>query len=266
MRRHRVLVAWLGLGMGVLWASGAAAQTTRGEVRAAGMSDARATYRALAAQVPVEDVPIKVRERVRLVIEQPILVTRGPVEAFVCQPETYFWLLDHHDRGAAAWKRLGAQCLDITDRGGGRFGWADELGSDVHWDAVLTTPQVRVWYAEGRIKPGSLLPMVPVRAVLVLRHAQGQDGGDTVIRHQADLFLHSDSKAAAVVTRLLGNSAPRLAEQYIGQVEMFFSALAAYLKQHPERAPALLAETPEAPRRSTAPPKASVRKPGAEPD
>jgi hypothetical protein len=196
--------------------------------------------------VPVEDVPPPARERVRLVLDQPTLATRGPVEVFACQPALYFWLLDHHDRGATAWKRLGAQCLDVTDRGGGRFGWADELGSDVHWDAVLATPQVRVWYAEGRVKPGSLLPAVPVRAVLVLRHAQGRDGGgEAVVRHQADLFLHTDSRAAAVVTRLLGSSAPRLAEQYIAQVEMFFSVLAAYVKEHPERAQALFAETPK---------------------
>jgi hypothetical protein len=44
------------------------------------------------------------------------------------------------------------------------------------------------------------------------------------------------------VARLLGPSAPRLAEQYLGQLQLFFSALVWYLDQHPERAAGLLAE------------------------
>ena len=57
-----------------------------------------------------------------------------------------------------------------------------------------------------------------------------------MIRHQAELVVHSDNKTAALAARLLGPSAPRIAEQYVAQIQMFFSALSWYFYQHPEDA------------------------------
>ena len=113
--------------------------------------------------------------------------------------------------------------------------------SEVHWDTVYASPRLRIWYAEGRVRPAVLLPLVPFRAVLVLHHVEGRDAaGRPLLRHQADLTLHTDSKTAALITRLIGPSAPKLAEQYIGQVQMFFAALPWYLDQHPEQSATLL--------------------------
>jgi hypothetical protein len=58
--------------------------------------------------------------------------------------------------------------------------------------------------------------------------------------HQADLFLQTDSQAAALITKLLGPSAPKMAERCVGQMEMFFSALAWYVERHPEQSETLL--------------------------
>jgi len=55
-----------------------------------------------------------------------------------------------------------------------------------------------------------------------------------MVRHQAELFIHSDNKTAAIAARLLGPSAPRMAENYIGQIQTFFSALSWYCNEHPE--------------------------------
>jgi hypothetical protein len=138
------------------------------------------------------------------------------------------------------WRRLGAICTSIEARPGGKFGWADGQGSDIAWDTVLRSPRQRVWFAQGAVRPGPLLPALAVRAVLVMNHVQGKDpAGRPVVRHQAELFLHIDSKAAALATRILGASAPHMAEQYLGQIQMFFAALAWYLDEHPDRAAAV---------------------------
>jgi hypothetical protein len=63
--------------------------------------------------------------------------------------------------------------------------------------------------------------------------------------HQAELYLYTDSKAAAIVARLVGASAPRLGAQYVAQLEMFYSALSWYVEQHPKQAEALLSEAAE---------------------
>jgi hypothetical protein len=193
-------------------------------------------------RLPLDQMPAAVRDKIRQVLEKPTISARGPIESFVCYPPQYYWLLDHPDRAVHAWHRLGAHCVDVADRGEGRFGWNDEFGSDVHWDTVYQTKQMRVWYAEGKVRAAALLPLHQVRVVVVLHYTEDRDeAGRVVIRHQAEMALHTDSKAVALAARLFGASVPKLADQYMAQLEMFYSALAWYLDQHPRQVEALLA-------------------------
>jgi hypothetical protein len=133
--------------------------------------------------------------------------------------------------------------MDVSDQGGGRFGWTDDKGSEVHWDCVLDEPHRRVWYAEGKVKPGLLLPAAAVRAVVVLEYAPGRDRkGNAAIRHQASIVLHTDSRALALGARLMGASAPKMTEQFLGQLEMFFAAMAWHIEQHADEAAKAFAE------------------------
>jgi hypothetical protein len=189
--------------------------------------------------VPLERLTPEACARVRAVTDRPTLSTQGPQETFPCHPPTYRWLLDHPDQAARLWRLIGARCADVRDAGGGRFSWSDGQGSHVTWEALLRDPDVRVIYAEGTIRPGVLLPSCPFRAVVVVRVVEGDDGGRPAVRHRMELLVQTDSHAASLAARLLGASAPRLAEQYVGQLETFFGALAWYLGQHPEHAHAL---------------------------
>jgi hypothetical protein len=175
------------------------------------------------------------------ILDRPTLAARGPKEAFTCHPVHYYWFLDHPDQAVTTWRRIGAKCVSITPRGEGFFGWSDEHGSDLVWHTLHSAPGVRVWYAEGKVRPGPVLPMVPVKAVVALHHAEGKNAqGATIIRHHADLFVQTDSKTAAAFTKMMGQSAPRLAEQGLGQLQLFFSGLSWYLDRHPEQAETLL--------------------------
>jgi hypothetical protein len=156
-----------------------------------------------AALVPLAEVPPALRERVRRVLEQPALYARGPTEEFTGCPELYFWFLENPHRAAAAWRRLGAPCLEIMDRGSGRFGWNDGEGTDICWETIYRSDLLRVWYAEGSARPTPLLPAVPVRVVVVLRHCQQPDAtGQSLLYQQADLFVQTESRAANLVTRM----------------------------------------------------------------
>jgi hypothetical protein len=177
------------------------------------------------------------------VLAQPTLATRGPTETFNCQPAVYHWLLDHPDLAVCLWHSLGARCAAVEDRGGGVYGWHDEHGSDVRWQTVLRAAGQRLWYAEGRVKPGVLLPMVAFQAVVALDYTEGHDRENRpALRHQIHLYLHTDSHAAALAAKLVGASAPRLAEQYVAQLEMFFGGMAWYLDQEPQRTRLMLQE------------------------
>jgi len=194
-----------------------------------------------AAQVPLAEVPAAVRASVHLVLNRPTLFARGTAEIFPCRPSQYYWFLDHPDRVMLAWRRLGAKCMPITPRGDGRFGWTDEQGSDFVWQTVYHNSQLRVWYAEGNVRPAPFLPMVPVRAVVVLHHVEGKDEtGATIMNHHAEAFLQTDSAAAVLLTKMLGSSAPRMACEGVGQLQLFFAGLSWYLERHPERADWLL--------------------------
>jgi hypothetical protein len=261
MECRRIWVGWLGLVAGMVCVTSGTPQAGAGGdegpgVRQAvfrGDPDAAVTLRtglfrhrstesqSAAAELPLDQLSADIRGNVQLVATKPTLYAHAPAELFTCCPSIYHWLLDHPDQAVQLWRRLGAKCMDIQDRGKGVFGWSDGQGSDVRWWLVHRTAQMRIWYAEGSARATGILPLVPVRAVMVLRHTDGKNGaGRTLVRHQIDLFLQTDSKTAALVTRLMGPSAPRMAEQSAGQIGMFFSALAWYLDQHPDRAQTVL--------------------------
>jgi hypothetical protein len=191
----------------------------------------------------IEAVTPECRDRVRAVLEHPSLHAHGPVETFHCQPSVYHWLLDHPDRAVIGWQKMGAKCAAINDRGGGRFGWKDEQGSDVYWETVLRDPRQRVWYAEGSVRVGPLLPRIPLRAVVILYITEGHDAkGRPAIRHEGELVLHTDNRMVALAARVMGVSAPHAAEEYVAQIQMFFAALAWHLDRHPDKAKSLLGE------------------------
>jgi hypothetical protein len=261
----RTLALWLGLVISALWMNRATAWAQVSKER----------IQEIAKAIPIDQSPAGLRDSVQRVLEQPTVFAHGPPEAFRSNPAFYFWLLDHPDRAVQMWRRLGAKCLTIADRGYGRFSWTDGDGIDIAWQTLHQSSHLRVWYAEGTARPGPLLPPVPVRAVVVLRHEEtpahfakeNDKDSRTLIIHQADLFIQTDSRAVAMIAKLVGASAPRLAEHCVAQLEMFFSALAWYVNRHPDRAETLLSDllppswrNPESGSNSkpSAPPSASV--------
>jgi hypothetical protein len=227
-----IWIGWLGLAAGAFWvgAGRAAEQDLAAQKRAA-------------ARVPLHQVKDDLRERVKQVLDGPTLYTRGPAEAFTGQADFYDWLLDHPDRGVHAWRRLGARCQSISDKGNGSFVWTDGHGSEIRWQTAYNCDSLRVWYADGKVRPALLMPPVPVKLVVLLRHGKRPEGDErTLIFHQADVFMQTDSKTAVLMTKMLGSSAPRIAEQCLSQLETFFSGLVWYIDHHPDRAEKLLAE------------------------
>jgi len=209
-------------------------------------------------RLPLRQIPADVRESVRQILQHPTLFGHGPSESFGGDPELYRWLLDHPDRAMIAWRRLGAPCTEITNVGAGYFASNDGRGDEVRWRSVFENGTLRVWFAEGRVRPAPLLPSVPVRAVILMRHGKRPDGPDrTVLYHQADIYVQVDSKTAALVVKMLGPSLPRLAEEGLRQIEMFYSALVWYCDQHPERTQKLLTVGSKAGAEESEPPPAT---------
>lgn len=191
--------------------------------------------------LPVNEILGPERERVRQVVTQPTFKGKGAGEAFGGRPELYDWLLDHPDRALTAWRRLGAIASEISSDGNGYYSWRDTHGSHIHWHTVYDHKNLRLWYAEGKVRAAPLMPLVPVQAVLVLRHGDMPEGnGRSLLIHQTEIFVLTDSRAAALAARMMGGSVTRLTEQGLGQLELFFSGLVWYLDQHPERVGRLL--------------------------
>lgn len=231
-----VLVGWLAAGAGTLPAQPLKTDAASSTPLPAATAPLGPTH------VALEDIPVAMRDKVRAVMDKPTLATRGPAEVFTCRPETYYWLIDNPDQGVRLWRLLGAKCTDIERETTG-FCWHDDQGSKLHWDVALRSGKQRVWYAEGRVNPGRLLPTVDVQAVVVLNHTEGVDAaGKPAIRHQIEMYLKTDGKAVSLAAKIVGASSPRMAEQYLGQMEMFFAAMAWYLDQHPQKAEEMFAE------------------------
>jgi len=184
-----------------------------------------------------DQFPDNVRERMRIVVEQPTLARGGIVETFGCQPDLYTWLLDNPDKTSNMWRQLGARCVPITKVEPDVFSWSDPDYGYVNWRLVHRENGMRVWFADGKVRAAALVPANSFQAVLVARYRGGRDGdGESAVRHQYHLYLKTDGKAAAVVARLLGASAPKLLDQFVAQLQMFFQGLAWLADDQPARA------------------------------
>jgi hypothetical protein len=182
------------------------------------------------------------REAVLAVIRKPTISTRGVSEDVACDPAVYEWLLDHPDRVSLAWHRLRVPCVQIADGGNGRFVWTDPDGSEVVWQTVGRFPDGVVWYATGKVKASAVTPTVPVRVVVIVTYPRkALPTGGTAVSPVVQAYLHTDSRAASTVMRVLGPTAPKLAEQSAEQLLFFFSGIARYTHAHPEKAEELLA-------------------------
>lgn len=200
------------------------------------------TAKGLPLPVALEELPAITRDTLKPVMKDPTLRAVCPAEEFVAHADMYKWLLDHPDRTAAAWRNLGVDAIRIKATKDGRFTWKDQ-GSELVWQSVAQGPKGRIWYAEGHVKPGFLLPTCPVKAVAVLNHAeQRRSTGDVLIKHQVEIYLKTDNRAANLVTKLLGESTTKMAEQGSEQLLMFFSGIAKYAHDKPEKVREILTE------------------------
>lgn len=226
---------WLG-GLVAIWVVSAAA------AQPPAMPSAMPGPRPANAIVLSEVVDPLYREAVLAVAKKPTLKTRGSFPEFVGTPAFYDWLLEHPDRVSLAWQRRRVPCVGISDLGNGKFSWDDGEGSVLTWQTVGRFTDGLVWYASGKVKASAITPTVPVKAVVVMMHPKRAAGNGTAkITPMAQVYLQTDSKAAKVVLKLLGPSAPQLAEQGIEQLLFFFAGIAQYAQRHPDKSDALLA-------------------------
>lgn len=175
------------------------------------------------------------------VVQKPTLTAKYAEEPFSANPTVYKWLLEHPDRTALAWERVGVPCLAIKERAAGICQYKDENGSDVNWQAVGSFADGRIWYATGKVKPGALMPTVPVKAVVIVRHpVVTKPDGTISITPSVQVYFQTESRAAATVLRIAGPAAPRMAEDGAEQMLFFFSGMARYLEKHPDQTAAVL--------------------------
>src|SRR5262245_6355084 len=85
--------------------------------------------KSLPLPVPLEEMPAVTRTALSKVMKDPTLTAVSPVEEFIAHPDTYVWLLDHPDRTAAAWRKLGVGAVEIKALKDGRFFWKGDDGS-----------------------------------------------------------------------------------------------------------------------------------------
>jgi hypothetical protein len=182
------------------------------------------------------------RDAVAKVVKNPTVSTKATAPEVVCTVSMYEWLFNHPDRVALAWQRLKVPAVPITDAGNGQFSWTDDNGSEVTWRVVGTFADGLVWYATGKVKAALAAPAVPVKAVAVLTRSQkAAKDGVASFSTSVQVYIHSDSKAAALAVRLLGSTAPKVAEQGAEQFLEFFNGIADYVQKNPKKADTLLA-------------------------
>lgn len=188
-----------------------------------------------------------VRGDVIAVVQKPTITAKHVEEPFTANPTVYQWLLEHPDRTALAWERIGVPCLPIKERTAGHYQFKDDSGTDISWHVVGTIPEGRIWYATGKVKSGMLMPTVPVKAVAIVRYPSSAPlNGKVAVAPTVSLFFQTDSRTASTILRMAGPAAPRMADEGAEQLLFFFSGMARYLEKHPDQTAALLSPSRKA--------------------
>jgi len=190
--------------------------------------------------IPFDSIPNQFRDRIVRILQRPTISARAEPEEFT--EGIYDWLIEHPDRTSLAWRRLGYPCAAIAARAPDGFGWTDGQGTEIAWRTAFKNKAMHIWLAEGQAKLGPMMLPIQVRAVAVLHHSHSatNDGRKVVIQN-VEVYLQTDSKAAAMVARIIGPAAPRLADSGASQLLLFFSGLTRYFNDHPEDIQTLLA-------------------------
>lgn len=194
-----------------------------------------------------DSVDPAVRGEVIAVVQKPTITAKHSEEPFTANPTVYKWLLEHPDRTALAWERIGVPCLPIKERSAGLYQYKDESGTEVTWQAVGSIPDGRIWYATGKVKSGMLMPTVPVKAVAIVRYPTSAPlNGKVAVVPNVSLYFQTDSRTASTILRMAGPAAPRMADEGAEQLLFFFSGMARYLDKHPDQTAALLSPAKKA--------------------
>ncbi len=204
----------------------------------------QSNYVAVRTPSILDSVAVVHRDAVAKVMKSPTITTKATEDPFAASSAVYSWMLDNPDRVCFAWQRLDVPCVEIAALGNRRFAWTDEQGSKLTWEPVAKLADGVVWYATGQVKAAALLPMVPVKAVAVLRYpgVKTTKAGISNLKPEIEIYFQTDSRAASALLRMMGPAGPRLAEYAAGQLLYFFSGIAVYLEKQPEKATVLLAE------------------------
>jgi hypothetical protein len=191
----------------------------------------------------LELVPTAHRENVAKVMTKPTLSAKYTEESFEAHASVYPWLLEHPDRVALAWRRLNVPCVEIATAGKDQYSWTDENGSQLTWQSVAKLTDGLVWYATGKVKAATLLPMVPVKAVAVVKYPSQPTKREGIVKMtpEASVYLLSESRGANAILRMVGPAAPKMAEDGAEQLLFFFSGVATHLKENPDKVTTLLA-------------------------
>ncbi|HMP03696.1 MAG TPA: hypothetical protein PKD86_15840 [Gemmatales bacterium] len=200
-----------------------------------------------AAQIPLEGLADELQTKVRDVLRKGQLYTRGPIECFPCQPSVYRLLVDHPEWTIHGWRALGATRLRIERQTDGSCLGSDPLGGELRWRPIVTEHGRRAWYAEGTGRPAPLMPLMTVRAVVLLKfqEVRGEDGRSG-IRQRAEVFALYDGKAAEMVCKVLGMSSESVGKKILEQIGLFFSGMAWYMSENPEWSLKVLPDPPPA--------------------
>ena len=158
-------------------------------------------------RVPLELLPPMVREtpamcwsarRYRPTARRRRSVSAGDVQMVARPPQ----------RGRAPVAVGGAKVMEAEDRGNGHFGWHDGETSDVEWMTVLDTPNLRVWYVEGKAKPGLLVPTVYGKALVVVSLQEARRAGPAGASPSGPPPGAHYNRALVLIARMMGATRP----------------------------------------------------------
>jgi hypothetical protein len=186
-------------------------------------------------QIPWNDLPAAVQNRIRRVVSGSPVFRRLPQQTIFADPEIHQYLIQHPDIVVGLWERLGATQISLREIKENQYLLKEKSGTAAAVEVLYRTHEICILYAKGEYRGPLLAKSYQGEAVIILRTRLKHDVlHEPVIVCDLDAFVLIDSAGADLLAKLFYTSLGKIADGNFEVTVSFISRLSQTASRTPE--------------------------------
>ena len=162
-----------------------------------------ATSTAVLKRLPLENLSLPARKKIRDVVSRPSLHQELPARTISCNKDLYVHMVQHPEIVVNIWQLMGVTELRLKRTDPFIYKVTDGLGTSSTLELIYGTPELHLFYAEGSYVGKWLGHRMQGRCLVILTSDFSVEEGHPQVKHEIEVFVRLDNVAADVLARTL---------------------------------------------------------------